>query len=381
MRPIIIHISNDFPDPIVPNKTRAVQNLIDGTPEFRHIVYSLNRVDGWSGIAPLSFGADRTAIAYKALPKGLLWESRLRDVGAWIIADLARQNIVPDLLQGHKFTVEGLIARQLAAVYKKPFVCSIQGDTDTRILQTKVSLRPTYQDIADKAALLFPFAIWPVATFQNYITLAEDKIRVLPVVPGIDTLSSAPAIHEPRLLTVFHLDSWKRKNVLGVIHAIKSLQSSFPDITLDIYGRGTPSTLMALTKLIAESGMEKSVKPLGPAPNGELPTLMKNYAAFVLPSKRESYGLVHAEALFSGLPVLYSKGRGIDGFFDEKTIGYGCNPLDTEDIARGIAHLITNQSTLKDSIAQLQNSGGMDIIRKQHILNVYRQGLLEALAA
>ena len=52
----ILHISADFPDPLQPNKTKAVSMLLDLTGErFRHHVYSLNRVGLGNGIAAVDF--------------------------------------------------------------------------------------------------------------------------------------------------------------------------------------------------------------------------------------------------------------------------------------------------------------------------------------
>jgi len=381
MHPIIIHISNDFPDIVAPGKTKAIQHLVDGTPEFRHIVYSLNRINGWRGITSVPFGTDRTAISYKALPKGLFWEARLREVANYIIRDLTAKNITPDLIQGHKFTVEGLVAQDIATYFKKPFMLSIQGDTDTKILQMKRSLRKRFQVIADQAAIVFPFAYWPIATFQKYLTLDPHKISVLPVVPAIDVLSPAPLIAESCLLSVFHLDSWNRKNIIGMMNGLKIVREGIPNARLDIYGSGSPKNLELLKKLIKDYGLEGSVSLLGAVPNGELPQLMKKYVGFVLPSKRESYGLVYAEALFSGLPILFSKDRGIDGFFPTDKIGYACDPFDANDIAKGMTHLLTHQSKLKASIADLQSSGGLDVIRRSSILDVYRQGIQKVLSA
>ena len=380
MSQIIIHISNDFPDILDSDKTKAVQHLVDGAPEFRHIVYSLNRVDGWKGMATLPFGEDRTAIAYKALPKGILWEPRLKEVGEFIIQDLEQRNIVPDLIHGHKFTVEGLIAKQLADHYKKPFVLNIQGDTDTKILDVKRRFHGDYQKIINQASIVFPFAKWPIAHIKRYLQIDEQKVRLLPVVPGINELSPASAVDASKFLTVFHLDSWNRKNLQGMMEAIEILGRTDKDLHLDVYGRGSPATLIKVKALIKSMGMADRVTLKGPVPNGNLPALMKEYVGFILPSKRESYGLVYAEALFSGLPVLFSKDRGIDGIFETEKIGYACDPFNAQDIADGIRHLQDKQEELKHSIAELQQSGALDIIRKDYILETYRNALRDVLS-
>ena len=380
MKPVIVHISGDYPDALQPAKTSAVRSLVDGTADnFRHVVYSLNRVDGWFGIASLPFGEDRTAIAYHALPKGLLWGPRLDALAAWIEADLRARGIRPDLIEAHKFTIEGPIGLKLAEAFGVPLACDIQGDTDTKILAAKKSWHPLYRAIAARAAVVFPYAPWPLPAFQAAIGLDPAKCRVLPVMPLADALSPCPVAAAPRFISVFNLDSWQRKNIVGLGRAVAALAAERPGLAVDAYGRGSPAALIALRHALGDAGVAGQVNLCGPVPNGDLNGVMKRYTAFALPSRRETYGLVYAEALFAGLPVLFGRKRGIDGIFAEAAIGCGCDPQDVDDVARGLRDLLAREAALKDSIAALQSAGGLDRIRRAAILDVYRAGLGDAL--
>ena len=106
-----------------------------------------------------------------------------------------------------------------------------------------------------------------------------------------------------------------------------------------------------------------------------MPDIMKRYDAFVMPTLRETYGLVYIEALFAGVPVLLSKGRGIDGYFKAGDIGYACDPQDVQDIAAGIEHLLTHEAALKKRIEAMQAHGEFSAVRRGHIIEMYRQGL------
>lgn len=381
MNPVIVHLSGDYPDRFAPGKTCAVANLVEGTPEFRHVVYSLNRVNGWSGLRAETFGEDRTQIVYGALPAGLLWEKRLPDVARWILADLRKRGIVPDLVQAHKFTVEGVIGLELARAFSCPLVCDIQGHTDVRILKVKRGFRRRYREIAQESAVVFPYAPWPVEAFEKGAGLDRGKCRMLPVVPNFDALGSAPVVREDKLLSVFHLDGWKNKNFEGMVRAVKILAAKRPGLILDIYGGGRPETLRRLQEIIAQNGMEKHVVLKGPVENGALPEVMRAYAGFVLPSRSESYGLVYAEALFAGLPVLFNKRRGISGYFEPARIGYACDASLVEDIAAGMDYLLAHQESLKENIARMQAAGDLDMLRKGNILDTYRAGIAAALVA
>ncbi len=381
MKKTILHISNDYPDILAPNKTKAVLNLVEGTPEYRHVVYSLNRVNAMDGLAAMGFGEDRTSLAYGALPKGIFWEKRLREVGRWILADLKEKGIKPDLIEAHKFTIEGLIGQDLAQEFKVPLICDIQGYTDINILKKKKSLRPRYAKIAKECVAVLPYAPWVLDGFEEMIGLDRDKCTCLPVVPYIDKMSAAPVIKGDKLISVFHLDGWQNKNFEGMALAIDKLSEIRTGITLDIYGSGSPKTLLALQKIIDSQGLQDRMRLMGAVENGNISEIMQEYCAFIMPSKSESYGLVYVEALFSGLPILLNANRGISGYYDLDSIGYGCNPHDIDDIANGMDHLLKNQKSLKDNIAKMQKDGAFDKLRKGAILKSYKSVIDKALEA
>ena len=375
MKPVILHISSDYPDPLQPDKTKAISRLVEGTPEFRHVVYSLNRVNGLGGLTSLPFGEDSTAVAYGALPKGIFWGRRLDDVARWIIADLKQKNIRPDIVEAHKFTVEGLIGQRVVAEFSCPLICDIQGGSDVTILKVKKSLRARYREIARTVALVFPYAHWTQSTFMELVNLDPEKCRFLPVIPGVDHLLPSRPVGGDRLVSVFHLDQYRRKNFPRLIEAIAKLSQSRPHVTLDVYGSGNPKNLLQIRKLIEQAGMGRHITLKGAAPNGSLPQIMSSYAAFVMPTLLDTYALVFAEALFAGLPLLHSKDRAIDGYFDRDAIGYACDPTSMDDIIAGINYLLDHEAEIKQRIAALQSSGGIDIMRRDTILETYRTGI------
>jgi glycosyltransferase involved in cell wall biosynthesis len=71
----------------------------------------------------------------------------------------------------------------------------------------------------------------------------------------------------------------------------------------------------------------------------ELLKIYRSCDIFAMPSKVETFGLVYVEAISQGLPILYTSGEGIDGFFSEK-IGEGVDCRDTKDIARKLSKMI-----------------------------------------
>lgn len=380
MRPLIVHISNDYPDPLQPDKTLAIRNLVEGTPEFRHVVYSLNRVNGFGGIASIPFGEDRTAVAYGALPKGLLWERSLEAVADWISADMKKKNIVPDIIEAHKITVEGIIGQKLATEYNCKLICDIQGGTDVKLLKFKPGLRKRYRSIVETASLIFPYAPWATDQFEKILNVSRSKFHNLPVLPGFDELTPSTASTSKRLITLLRFNARKNKNIAGSIAAVKKLTSKYPSLCLDVFGGSGSNDLLQLQKLIQETGMQEHIHLKGPIANNILPQILGQYSAMIMPSFSETYGLVYAEALFHGVPVIFSKNRAIDGYFNAQKIGYACDPTSISDIAKGLEYVLGHEAELKQNITLMQQKGELDIIRRKGILNVYRKEISHLLS-
>ena len=74
---------------------------------------------------------------------------------------------------------------------------------------------------------------------------------------------------------------------------------------------------------------------------------------------------------FAGVPLVYSRGRGIDGLLPESLIGYGCDPGSPADVAAGIVHVIRNEAPLKKGIARAQADHLLDPLRGEFIGRTY----------
>jgi glycosyltransferase involved in cell wall biosynthesis len=159
------------------------------------------------------------------------------------------------------------------------------------------------------------------------------------------------------------------------VQALGIAAQSFPEVSLDIFGGGGPGSFFRVTRLIRNAGMEKRIRLMGNAPHGRVQQLMNGYAAFVLAPRRETYGMVHVEALLAGVPILWSQDRGIDGLFNELGVGCHCDPSSPEDIASGITTLLNEESSLKLRIAHLQGEHAFDHVRRPAIVSRYREVL------
>lgn len=377
----ILHISADFPDPLAPGKTKAVESLIGAAHGFRHIVYSLNRVNWRSDIAMLDFAEDRVAIAYGAPPYGLRLLQNLAPVADAIGADLARRGVAPDLIHAHKFSIEGVIADTLASRTGAPFIASIWGDTDSKYLDAKPGLRAHYRAIAARAALLLPPAPWSLHHFAAALGVEASRFALLPVMTAADAILPPRPCGQPKLVTLFAWDSWRRKGFDTLAEAMALLSCELPDITLDVFGRGGAKAFLEMSATLARFGVTDRVKLQGALPHAEVQAVLNGYAGFALPSRRETYGMVFAEALLAGLPILWPQNQGVDGFFEDMAVGYAARACAAEDVAHGMRVLVTQEARLKHEIGRLQTDGAFGFLRRGEIGARYRQILEKATIA
>jgi glycosyltransferase involved in cell wall biosynthesis len=102
---------------------------------------------------------------------------------------------------------------------------------------------------------------------------------------------------------------------------------------------------------------------------------MNRATGLVLPSLRESFGLVFIEALFAGLPIIYPKGAAVDGYFDNCSFAIAVDARDPEAIAAAIERLVRDEAKLKADLLAWQNSAEARRFTPGAIARAFTDGL------
>ncbi|MDO5716091.1 MAG: glycosyltransferase, partial [Tissierellia bacterium] len=88
---------------------------------------------------------------------------------------------------------------------------------------------------------------------------------------------------------------------------------------------------------------------------------------YLMPSLRETFGLVYVEAMSQGLPVIYTKGQGFDGQFPEGEIGYGVSPNREQEIIEKIYAIMMNYKTMSQRAVEYAKKFNWKDIGKEYI--------------
>ncbi len=116
-------------------------------------------------------------------------------------------------------------------------------------------------------------------------------------------LPTPPSEKKFTFLSLCNLD--KRKGIDILLRGIALLNTSSSRIQFWIAGGGNEEK--ALHELAQQLGVEKYVQWLGYADRDRAPNLFQKCHAFVLPSRHESFGVVYAEAIACGKPVIATR--------------------------------------------------------------------------
>lgn len=143
-----------------------------------------------------------------------------------------------------------------------------------------------------------------------------------------------------KIVTLCRLLDWK--NIDKVLWALNDLNF---EVIFDIYGRGTDKK--RLVALVQKLGLENRVHFKGFLPYEQVPTTLKNYDVFVLPSYFETMGRVFFEAMACGLPIIGAKGCGVDGYITSGKEGFSVNHQNIDELKNCLIKLNQNRTQLK----------------------------------
>lgn len=128
----------------------------------------------------------------------------------------------------------------------------------------------------------------------------------------------------------------RRKGFDVLIRAFSQL--NLPQETWDLTIIGGGPEKSHLEKLIAKAKLEQQIHLIGRRSSDEMVGMLNDSDVFVLPSRMETFGVVYAEALACGLPVIATPCGGPEEFVNEKN-GLLVPVDDVEALAAAIRHM------------------------------------------
>lgn len=253
-----------------------------------------------------------------------------------------------------------------------PFVLTYHNDLVKQGLAGTVAAR-AYQGAVLGRTLRMSDRI--VVTSQTYVDQSpylgrhRPKLRIVP--PGVDTSVFHPGVsgrsfaerfgtRSPIVLFVGSLGPTHRHKGLDVlIPAVAKLRARFPEILLVVVGGGDHGRY---AELVRRSGVDANVTFAGYVDDDELPSYFAGADLFCLPSlsTAEGFGMVLAESLACGTPVVASRVGGMPYVVETTGGGVLAEPGDVSSLTNAIADLLS----APERLSAMGQRGATEVARR-----------------
>lgn len=163
-----------------------------------------------------------------------------------------------------------------------------------------------YQKKAVKQADAIHATAW--SERDNLLRLGyNDKITVIPNGIDVDHIPIKSSWHRRKVL-LFLSRVHRKKGINFLIEAVARLKERMRGYTVRIAGEGEEAYMDELKRLARSLGVEEIIRFEGGVYGDRKWELFRDADLFVLPTHSENFGIVVAEALASGTPVITTKG-------------------------------------------------------------------------
>ena len=169
------------------------------------------------------------------------------------------------------------------------------------------------------------------------------------------------------ILTVGNLLTVKGHRYL--IEAMEVIRSKRGDVICAIIGTG--NLRQKLDDQIAQLNLRNEVILTGGRPHDEIPLWMNACDLFVLPSLRESFGVVQIEAMACGKPVVATRNGGSEEVVISDKYGLLVEPADPEDLAEKILIALDREWDREEILTYAERFTWEHVTRE--IVDVYLQ--------
>lgn len=160
----------------------------------------------------------------------------------------------------------------------------------------------------------------------------------------------------------------KNKNVISTAKACELLHKMGYEVCLTVVGDDAQDN-----KLTENLSVYDFIKYKPFTNQVKLKTIYREHDIFVMPSIKESFGLVYGEAMSQGLPIIYTRGQGFDKQFKEGEVGYSVDPYNIKEIAGKVIQIISNYDTVTRNCIKL-----VDKLNWSNIVAEYKENCFDS---
>jgi D-inositol-3-phosphate glycosyltransferase len=251
-----------------------------------------------------------------------------------------------DLVHAHGGIPDGLVAAAIADQLGVPLVVTEHATSAPRSLAGDPGLAEAYRQLLDAPRRLVAVSEETALEVAGALGVAPERIGVIGNV--VDVAAFPPvglgSRDQDELLWVGERSEKKGIDVL--YGAIALLAADRPNLRLRLIGRAPSGEIEARwASLAASLGIADRLRVEGPAGRAGVAAAMARAAVFVHAGPLETFGVVAAEAIASGLPVAARPSPGLSSVVGrDRTLGTMADGHDPADLARAVEDVLARRA-------------------------------------
>lgn len=245
---------------------------------------------------------------------------------------------IPDIIHLNVVLPAGIGAYKLSKKHQIPLVVN---ECWTGYMPEDGNYKGLINKYFTKKILKHAKVVMPVTEDLKQHMLQHQLICNYQVVPNIIHFEYKPElVKEARSKSLLHISTLdnKQKNIEGILKAFYKARKTEKELSLTIVGANPDTFILNLIKSLQ---LSSAVQFLGIVNKNELSLQYQTSVGLVMFSNYESFGLVLAESIAHGKPVITSVCGGITNKINEK-FGYKIKPKDEVALASAMLELINN---------------------------------------
>ncbi len=242
----------------------------------------------------------------------------------------------PDVLHAHWWLPDGVVGAFASLITRVPLVITTHGTDVEMLRRTRWALPLARFTFACARSITCGSTYLSEQLLALHVATGERVCVIpMPVHPRFESAQRSQSPSSNLVLTVARLTT--QKSIDTLIDAV----SRVPAARLAIIGDGPARA--SLEQRVRDLGVQDRVEFLGARPQAELPPYYAECAVFVLTSLREGMGLVFAEALLCGAPVIAASAGGATDIVKDGETGLLVPERDAPALAGAITKLLTDR--------------------------------------
>lgn len=269
-----------------------------------------------------------------------------------------------NLIHAHSLVSNGLAAYKLNKTFDIPYVVTVRA-TDVFFFMRFIFLKPLINKIINNASAIIFVSEALKIKFLKRVKASKINLPGMFVIPNWlgnhfinQTIESKQMHHPIKILQISELIA--RKNIKLTIKAIRNLRAQNISLSFTIIGKPTSK------RILKYINNEKTIDYFESVDHDEILSVYNSHDIFIMPSVKETFGIVYLEASSQGLPIVYTLNDGIYGLEKGHRIGVAIKPKSV-NINKAIIDIINDYSDYSRNAINFAQDFSLNNYTKSHL--------------